>query len=131
MWYFKSFTKIAAILFLSGAVIHFSRIAGIITPPAVPIWISWHIMILSLYCGPGFTIFRSRISFRNALERTVTIVIAVILIASIILHFYRIITGSTEVFRFFPMWYSYASVVIMTGFSVVCYRLKLKPVPGE
>lgn len=124
--YQKSFGKVAAILYISGGLMHGIRLLIHFTPADIPFFTDWVVAVGGLYAGAGFLLFRRYVDYRGMAHKVVYALITFHLLGSALLHIWIILTHSHKLLTIFPLGYSYAAVIFFLAFAWVAGTLRFR-----
>ena len=118
-FYRSSFSRLTAILYTAGALLHFSRVVSGFSPTDIPFFVDWVVALAALYGGVGFLLFFGELGPPSRWRRVVSGIMVFHLLVSTVLHVYILVTGSHSVLGVFPVAYSAGSIFGFLGFAWV------------
>ena len=121
--YYKTFAKVAVLVYLGGTIIHISRLIFDFPITKMPVQVDWFVVLLGGYAGMGFLVFVKTISFKSNWDRLAYALLIFHLLGSVALHMYILITNDRAIIGIFPYWYSYIAVAYFAALGFYVLRL--------
>ena len=109
--------------YIGGAVIHILRLIFNFSYEEIPFEVDWLIIIIGGYAGLGLIIYANRIPFKNIWDKIIYGLLIFHLDGSVILHIYILVTGSHDILKIFPYWYSFIAIGYFLGLGLYVFNL--------
>jgi len=122
-FYYKTFARLAMIPYIGGTVIHILRLIFNFSYEEIPFEVDWLIIIIGGYAGLGLIIYAKRIPFKNIWDKIIYGLLIFHLDGSVILHTYILVTGSHDILKIFPYWYSFIAIGYFLGLGLYVFNL--------
>ncbi len=120
--------RCAAVLYTGGSVAQVLKLLFGFPWEKMPFWVDWAIVVLGTAGAVTLAIHTRRIAYRGAWEKLVHFLILVHLTMSVVLHLWVLLVRTHDVFKIFPLEYSYFALAYFLLFAWRSWTVRLTAV---
>ncbi len=117
--YMGSFLKVGVFLLAAGVVVHLLRLSFNWIPiTQMPVSAHAFLVVLPAYTVFGCIVYARRMNLAAVYQKVIFALILVLLLITMVMHFYSLVAHTNKWLGIFPMWYSVVAVLLYTSFAI-------------